>query len=335
MAMKSGKISKKDLFEWFNENQKNLILTEKAAHHDPEAFTQNFTQIKNIKEALFLPWEKVFRYWWDNREWKVEDIDHSQSSRLLLALPCEARAIFEVLDRVFLQQPDSDREYQKRRQSLKIIILGCIKPEPTCFCQMVGGNPYWSHPEALFILPFHDEYYLETGDPARYDIIDRARPTGEDEQAEIDALRKQTSEEALQEKLPETTPQGLYALFEDEEWENIAWKCLNCGACTSLCPTCYCFDFSTEGRLKGYQLKTWDSCMFPKFTLHASGHNPRPTFKERIRQRVLHKFAYFPLREEGRYGCVGCGKCIEICPVNWDIREAVERMVKKIGSNQD
>ena len=72
--------------------------------------------------------------------------------------------------------------------------------------------------------------------------------------------------------------------------------------------------------------------MFPKFTLHASGHNPRPTFKERVRQRVLHKFSYFPLREEGLYGCVGCGKCIEICPVNWNIREAVERMVKKIGN---
>ena len=331
--MKTGKISKNDFYQWCYKNYEHLLLTEKAAHHDLELASAKFTLIKNVKEALFPPWEKVFRYRWDNREWKVEDIDQSELFRFLIALPCETRAIFDVLDRVFLSESCIDREYQKHRQSLKIIILGCTKPESTCFCTWVGGNPLWSHPKALFVLPYQDGFYLETGEPSQFDIMNQVHNLSDTEHTEIDTLKRDVLEKAAEEKLPAEVPQGLYALFEDEEWEKIAWKCLNCGACTYLCPTCYCFDFSTEGRLKGYQLKTWDSCMFPKFTLHASGHNPRSTFKERVRQRVLHKFSYFPIREEGRYGCVGCGKCIEICPVNWDIREAVERMVKKIGSN--
>jgi sulfhydrogenase subunit beta (sulfur reductase) len=332
MVMKSGKITKNDLIQWLKIHQKNFLVTERVAHHQPELLCDQSKEIKNIKEALFLPWDKLFNYHWENQKWNVENIQPSASPRFLMALPCETRAIYEVLDRVFLQPSETESGYAARRQGLKMVIVGCVNPEPTCFCNLVGGNPYWSHPDALFILPFHDEYYLETNLPEQFDIMEKGTTLNKAEKEEIEVLRKQMEEKANQEKLPEDVPQGLYDLFEDQEWEDLSWKCLNCGACTFLCPTCQCFDMSAEGRLKGFQLKTWDSCMFPKFTLHASGHNPRPTFKERVRQRVLHKFSYFPLREEGLYGCVGCGKCIEICPVNWNIREAVERMVKKIGN---
>jgi len=328
--MKSGKITETNLLQWIKTQQKNFLITEKVVHHQPDFFFDESNEIKNVKEALFLSWDKLFNYQWENQQWQVEDIQPSVPPRFLMALPCEIRAIYEVLDRVFLQLSEIESAYSLRRQSLKIVILGCINPEPTCFCSRVGGNPLWSHPEALFILPFHDGYFLETNKPEQFDIIEKAASLNTTEREEIDNLRKQLEEKTIQEKLSADVPQGLYDLFEDEEWENLSWKCLNCGACTYLCPTCKCFDINAEGRLKGFQLKTWDSCMFPKFTLHASGHNPRPTFKERVRQRVLHKFSYFPLREEGHYGCVGCGKCIEICPVNWNIREVVERMVKKI-----
>ena len=72
-------------------------------------------------------------------------------------------------------------------------------------------------------------------------------------------------------------------------------------------------------------MRCWDSCQFPLFTLHASGHNPRPTYKERMRQRIMHKFNYCPENFEETF-CVGCGRCIANCPVNLDIREVIKEI---------
>jgi ferredoxin len=104
-------------------------------------------------------------------------------------------------------------------------------------------------------------------------------------------------------------------------WENLALPCVGCGICTYLCPTCHCFDISDEtGRGRsGIRLRTWDSCQYPQFTLHTSGHNPRPLRYQRMRQRIMHKFSY-TVANTGRIFCVGCGRCIENCPVNLDIR---------------
>lgn len=117
----------------------------------------------------------------------------------------------------------------------------------------------------------------------------------------------------------------LRADFESPEWEGIARKCLGCGVCSFVCPTCHCFDLTDEYDLKGgCRYKTWDSCCFAQFTLHASGHNPRPTEQERYRQRVMHKFCYYP-ETAGMNMCVGCGRCTTFCPVGMDIYEIRRR----------
>ena len=111
--------------------------------------------------------------------------------------------------------------------------------------------------------------------------------------------------------------------FDNPLWETIHEKCLGCGVCTFLCPTCHCFDILDEGdSTQGERIRIWDSCMFPLFTLHASGANPRPGGKERMRQRVMHKFSYF-LDNHEQPSCTGCGRCIRFCPVNLDIREVL------------
>jgi ferredoxin len=78
--------------------------------------------------------------------------------------------------------------------------------------------------------------------------------------------------------------------------------------------------------LKGERLRSWDSCMFYRYTLEASGHNPRPTKLERYRNRLGHKFCYIPEKFDGWIGCSGCGRCIRSCPVSIDIRKVVERL---------
>jgi ferredoxin len=92
-------------------------------------------------------------------------------------------------------------------------------------------------------------------------------------------------------------------------------RCLGCGACAYTCPTCHCFDIVDEGNAAGgARVKNWDSCQFPMFTMHASGHNPRSTQGQRQRQRIQHKFRIYP-EKFGETLCTGCGNCTRNCPV--------------------
>ncbi len=124
----------------------------------------------------------------------------------------------------------------------------------------------------------------------------------------------------------------LMALFDDMEfWGDVSAKCISCGACTYLCPTCYCFNITDEGAgLSGRRVRSWDNCMSHQFTLEASGHNPRPTKAHRLRNRVGHKFSYYPAIHDEVIACCGCGRCIKSCPVSVDIREIVVRAMERV-----
>jgi ferredoxin len=129
----------------------------------------------------------------------------------------------------------------------------------------------------------------------------------------------------------EGTEEKLNTMIDSPLWEELSNPCLTCAACTYLCPTCYCFDIQDVAKEdRGKRVRVWDSCMFRIYTLEASGHNPRPDKSRRMRQRVMHKFNYYPFLHK-EYGCVGCGRCIKYCPVNIDIRETIRKVV---GSNE-
>ena len=126
----------------------------------------------------------------------------------------------------------------------------------------------------------------------------------------------------------------LKEMFDSPFWDEESLSCLRCGICTYLCPTCYCFDINDEisssSPLEGKRVRTWDNCQFPDFTMHSSGHNPRPDRASRLRQRILHKFQYFVALYQN-YQCTGCGRCISKCPVGIDIIEVLDK-VRDYGS---
>jgi ferredoxin len=126
--------------------------------------------------------------------------------------------------------------------------------------------------------------------------------------------------------LPEFAGKAQEKMFNAGFWAKVHETCLGCGTCTYSCPTCHCYDvrdFDTGYKIERF--RCWDSCMSSDFTNMAHG-NSRKSHLERFRQRFMHKLIYFPRNNEGSYACVGCGRCLSMCPVSLDIAKVMQKM---------
>ncbi len=234
--------------------------------------------------------------------------------------PCDARGLV-VLDAVSLSDP-VDSYYQARRQNTILVGIACQQPSVGCFCTSVGTGPDDGKNLDVLLTPVEAGYVVEA-------VTDKGKAALADAKIEEMAVEMPPKPEIA--ALPmENLQATLWKTFNDEIWSRIADRCLGCRACTYLCPTCYCFNVrdyedkdGTVNRLRG-----WDSCQAVGFYRLAGGHNPRPTKTSRYRQRFYHKFLYLPDRF-GEVGCVGCGRCVENCPVNVDVREIITKVVKE------
>ena len=145
-------------------------------------------------------------------------------------------------------------------------------------------------------------------------------------QAELAMLREKIRQSVPVRFDPKTVEAALRRRFDDPMWEKAARSCLACGTCAFVCPTCHCFDIQDEMTgSEGIRQKNWDACAFPLFTLHTSGHNPRPDQPSRWRQRLSHKFRYYP-EKFGRVLCTGCGRCLRLCPAGMDLLADLQKL---------
>jgi ferredoxin len=238
--------------------------------------------------------------------------------------PCDARAL-ALVDKVYLSRSFRDPHYLGRRDNTAFVVLACRQPAPTCFCTSVGGGPADVAGADVMAYEAGDELLLEAVSARGEGLFKPlklaeagAEAVAEAKTAYADVARAM----ALLWDLEAARPK-LYENFDAPAWEEVASRCVSCGACTFVCPSCHCFDVADEGKHgRGSRLRFWDACTQSPFTLHASGHNPRARKAARYRQRVLHKFYYFH-ENWGENLCVGCGRCVVACPANVDIREAV------------
>jgi ferredoxin len=179
-----------------------------------------------------------------------------------------------------------------------------------------------------------DTYYVESVTKKGEDLIRKASSLFK-EPVEADKTEKKKlksrAEKEINRKIPEINkiPGKLEKMFDSNFWNDESLSCIRCGICTYLCPTCHCFDINDETKsnspLEGERVRTWDNCQFPDFTMHSSGHNPRPDRASRLRQRTLHKFQYFTKLHK-TYQCIGCGRCVSQCPVGIDIIEILNKV---------
>ena len=276
-------------------------------------------------KGLLLPqWEVLFSYHTTPGAVEMEEPPSPERQRLVFGIrPCDARS-FTLLDKVFNGECP-DPYYVSRRQGTVVVGLGCPKPRATCFCTSVNGGPFSTGGSDLLLVDIGDEYVIQviSDEGARLLEGSGLKDAGEKKLA-LAAGAVRVAEASLEAGVPtEGLKEKLDRSFNDPVWQQLTEKCLGCGVCTYLCPTCHCFDIVDEGAgSDGDRIRLWDSCQFPLFTLQASGVNPRPTVRERYRQRIMHKFSHF-IDNYGEFGCVGCGRCVTECPVNLDIRQVL------------
>ena len=247
---------------------------------------------RSAKEAFFPLSESILSFTKDKEGVNVEDVDTKAFPETVLvgALPCDAAAP-QVMDAVF-SWDYQDEFYLERRRKTTIIGLACTSADDACFCTMVGLSPTETRGSDLFLTP------LEGGGYACQPVSDK----GEELLVPVPpAVRRDDQVQAVPPAAPEGGPVDLAKVkawleehFEDSIWEDVATRCIGCGACAFLCPACHCFDIVDEGtEAKGTRRKNWDACAFGKFTNHASGHNPRDLQNKRYRNRFMHKFKYY------------------------------------------
>ncbi|MFW6107460.1 MAG: 4Fe-4S dicluster domain-containing protein [bacterium] len=241
--------------------------------------------------------------------------------------PCDAASL-PIMDALY-DWDYRDSFWFQRREATTVVAVSCVRADQSCFCTALGGSPCGTAGSDLLLTPLDEERWLaEVLTPKGQGAVDAAgalfaEGEGDKEQACRPAL------EILPPKLDlDDVARWLAENFEDQRWPLWSYKCWGCGCCTFLCPTCHCFDIVDEGGYRhGQRRRNWDACQFAQFTLHASGHNPRPHQAARWRQRVEHKFHYY-VEKFGYRSCVGCGRCIRHCPVNMDIHAQLVEMAE-------
>src|SRR5579859_6645603 len=241
---------------------------------------------------------------------------------------CELHAI-AIQDRVFTVGRHADPGYAANREGAFIVAVNCGQAARTCFCTSMSASPRAEQGFDLALTELLDgghRFLVETGTARGADVLAEcgAAAAGPGDVIAADAIIERTTA-AMGRSMPELNLRDLlYDNLEHPRWDDLAERCLACGNCTMVCPTCFCFSVEEVAGLTGSgeeRQRSWDSC----FTLDHSylhGGPVRTSTKSRYRQWMTHKLATWQ-DQFGTSGCVGCGRCIAWCPVGIDITEEV------------
>lgn len=246
---------------------------------------------------------------------------------------CDLRSL-EILDHVFGGGDFEDPFYVEKRRRTMIISSDCTACVDGCFCELLDIRPYPTGNFDMNLSPVEGGYVIDIGSGKGKRIVQdhgglfspataaQAEEQKKNRKAISEKLKEQSAGLGIDADLYRITSEG----FEDEVWIEEAVKCVECGACNFICPTCHCFILSDHIGDCGYErIKRWDACQYAGFSRVAGGESPMSRRSQRLRNRYDKKFVFFPAQIK-KYGCTGCGRCIMACPGNIDIREVLKSL---------
>ena len=295
--------------------------------------SEDLNTVRSAKDLFFPQVESLVNFKMDGKHIDIIDARTEKEPFVIFGVrACDARS-FDILDKVFYYAEPKDTFYIERRDKSTVVTLACNAPEETCFCGTFGIDPAepagdvsaWQDGESFFFKANTEKgEALLAGLPLEDAADDAADKVKED-------IRKITAVLPLKDlDLSKFGAGKTKELFDDPAWATLSESCLGCGTCTFVCPTCQCFDIRDfDGGKQIRRYRCWDSCMYSDFTQMSAGQ-PRPTQKERFRQRFMHKLVYYPDMHEGMFSCVGCGRCLRKCPIHMNI----VKVIKTIGEEK-
>jgi sulfhydrogenase subunit beta (sulfur reductase) len=275
----------------------------------------------------------MLRLWQARREGDgftvTEDESASEQLAFIGVRSCELRAI-AIQDRVFLSGPYLDNSYKIRRDRAFIVAVNCGHAGGTCFCVSMDAGPKVETGFDLALTELIEEglhlFVLEVGSLAGSDVVRDlcAQPATEEQIAAAEHVVARTASQMGRHLETGGLKELLQANLDHPRWDEVAERCLSCGNCTNVCPTCFCTTIDDTTDLTGAtaeRVRRWDSCFTLDFS-YIHGGSVRGSARSRYRQWMTHKLAHW-IDQFGSSGCVGCGRCITWCPVGIDITEEV------------
>ena len=293
------------------------------------------------KQFLFPPRVRLWRARRANGGVEVEETPPEEGPFAFFGMrSCELHAM-AIQDRVFIGGKYVDGDYAARREDAFVVAVNCFEPGGTCFCVSMGTGPKVEADYDLALAELFDgghRLLVEAGTGRGAEVL-AGLPSREATAADLDAAA--ASVESAAGRMGRTMEAGdlrdlLARNLEHPRWDDVAERCLTCGNCTLVCPTCFCSGVEDVTDLTGAEserFRTWDTC----FSLHHSyihGGDIRPSGSSRYRQWLTHKFGTWH-DQFGSSGCVGCGRCITWCPVGIDVTEELTALRTKEESDDD
>jgi len=251
---------------------------------------------------------------------------------------CELHAM-AIQDRVLKDGAHTDPHYGLARETAFIVAVHCGQAGGTCFCVSMGTGPRASEGFDLALTEIFEDgrhgFVVEVGSERGTDVLESiphrdARP--EETRAAAEAVADATARMGRELETREIK-ELLYASYEHPRWDEVARRCLTCGNCTQVCPTCFCTtvgDLTSLGGDEAERVRHWDSCFTTEHS-YIHGGSLRGSTRARYRQWLTHKLATW-IDQFGTSGCVGCGRCITWCPVGIDITEEVRAIRDTVAS---
>jgi ferredoxin len=296
-----------------------------------ESFFGFTTSPHSWKQFLHPSSLRLWRAQRTDHGFEIEAEEHTVPKLALFGVrPCELHAI-ERQDEVYLHGDHVDADYRARRKQAFVVAVQCTTAGGTCFCVSMATGPDIEEGFDLalteVLAPEQHYFVVDTGSARGAEVLAAVphRPATDDEvemaACHVAAVTTHMGRTLETEGLKEL----LYHNFEHPHWDEIAGRCLACGNCTMVCPTCFCSTIEDVTDLTGRQAERWrraDSCFTTAFS-YIYGGSLRASLKARYRQWMTHKLATW-VDQFGTFGCVGCGRCITWCPVGIDITREAE-----------
>ena len=290
------------------------------------------------KKFLFPPTETLFKAELTESGMRFrEPVLNSQKRAFIGIRPCELEAI-AIQDKVFVEGDFQNPQYLQRRNNLLMVAVNCTRAAATCFCSSLNTGPKAKSGFDLAlteVINGQEHFFtVEAGSEQGHRIIHSlGLEIASEAQITAAQVANQGAEQQTRSLKPENLKAQLYANLDNQSfWGQVADRCLSCGNCTMVCPTCFCSDVEDVTELQGKSAerqRRWDSC-FNGAHSYVVGGNVRQHTQSRYRQWLTHKLASWQDQFD-TLGCTGCGRCISWCPVGIDLTEEIERLRENDG----